>query len=253
MMRFWLVFFTLLPTLSYAQLLHFTGYAHDLDSKALLYSEEHRVTLSQDEEYLWSEVVYRDATGEVIARKQLDYSTYPLQPNLIFRDERMQQEVKASRQVGEITLQVSRAGQSQLSEKLSAENELQVVVDAGFDRLVEKHWAELLEGRVKRFEFLALTRGTLVTFELRMTAMTESQVQLQIAPKSWLIGLLMDPISLRYDKASRLLMDYQGVTNIAEQRGERVLEDNYLANIRYEYHAVPASLLDSGIKLTEVP
>lgn len=217
-----------------AQQLVFVGHAYAIDSERLLYVETHRVELDSQQQYRRAEVSYQDAEGEVIAVKQLDYLPYVLRPQLEFEDKRDRYKLRVMNREDSISLETLEANNQQQDSVALPSGEM-VIVDAGFDRMVRKHWDALLAGENIEFEFLALSRSSLVSFEVYQTGLNEESLSLAIAPTNWLIQLLMDPIELRYDRNSKRLMEYRGVTNIRAWEKGSLSEDNYHAHIRYEY------------------
>lgn len=216
-------------------MLRFTGTAYSLDGDRLLYIEEHTVSLDEKGQYLRADVRYTTEDGALIAHKVLDYQQDPLKPNMHFRDKRVDAGIRAENMDAGVLLERVK-GEEKLLDQLELEEQAISIVDAGFDRLVSRYWAELLTGKEIDFEFLALTRADFVGFVVRKTGETANSVDLEIAPRNWLIALLMDPIRLRYDRETARLMDYKGVTNIPASVDGQVIDDNYEANIRYVYH-----------------
>ena len=62
------------------------------------------------------------------------------------------------------------------------------------------------------------------------TAGTCAQVCLQIELDSWLLGMLVDPFELTYDRGSRRLLRFTGVSNLKDGEGQSQQVD-----IHYRY------------------
>ena len=210
------------------------GHAYDLQSDELLYVETHRIDLDQNEEYKRALVTYQAPEGDLIASKQLDYQPYVLRPQLAFEDKRDPYQIRVLNTPRELAVRAREQG-TELNETLTLDEDELVIVDAGFDRMVRRYWERLVAGETIEFEFLALSRASLVSFKVYQTSIGEEHLDLAIAPTNWLIQLLMDPIELHYDLNSRRLMEYRGVTNIRAWESGQLSEDNYHARIRYEY------------------
>lgn len=222
----------------HAQELRFSGQAYDLESGELLYSEHHRVQLTQEGRYSSSTASYRYPDGREIAKKELDYSSNPLSPVLQFDDFRAQTSLSVRPESNQLLLDEVQGDDSRL-EVVELPEDGPLVVDAGFDQLVMSNWSKLVSGQVLEFDFLALSRASLVPFKVEMIAGDEDTVTLAIAPQNWLIGLLMDPIRLVYERDTARLLRYYGVTNIPVSEDGEVREDNYHAEIRYSYESDP--------------
>jgi len=208
----------------------FVGEAKDLRTGELLYTEEHFVSLAEGGEYKRSMVRYAAPDGTLIASKTLDFGASQTAPTLKFEYHQYPLSFDSSYEDRQFVL--SSAKPDSESEAVIDLSDLQVfVVDGGFDRLLVSHWDSLLEGMEKDFDFLAVTRGSTIGFTLGVVSQSEDRVRFQIEPSSWLIDLLVEPIFLEYDRESRLLMRYEGLTNIALSEDA----DNVVAVIDYQY------------------
>ena len=185
--------------------LQVVGRAFDEAGEQLLYSEYH---------YCGSELAckieYRKPDGDLIARKELDYSYGPHSPALVMIDYLSGKEVRIG----------------------SSERE-DVVVDAGFDNYVRSRWVELSAGESIEFPF------QVVGFDrpLAMKAYRASQggcavedLCLEVSLDSWFLGLLVDPIVLSYARDSRRLLRFRGISNLRDDKGK-----TFQVDIRYEY------------------
>ena len=183
-----------------------TGSAYDRSSGNLIYRELHFCDFSLTQ----CTIDYRDATGELIAQKLLDYRTGPHSPTLVVKDFR---------------------GDEQTDLTLTGNPDW--VVDAGFDNFVRSKWDSLESGEVVKFPFL------IPGFEkpLKMRAQradedkcTAAELCLEIVLDSWLLGMLVDPIALSYSRSERKLLRFQGISNLRGSDGESLDVD-----IRYHY------------------
>ena len=208
----------------------FTGEARDIKTGMLLYTEEHFVSLAKDGDYQKSLVRYVAPDGELIANKSLDFGASQFAPMLSFKYHAYPLEYDASYQNDTFVL-ATNSPSRESNEEIEPSAGQAFVVDGGFDRLLVKFWDQLLSGEERQFDFLAITRGSTIEFALSMVGQTDERVRFRIEPSSWIISLLLDPIFLEYDRESRLLMRYEGLTNIALSEDA----DNVVAVIEYQY------------------
>lgn len=223
-----------------ATALQFIGTAVDLETGALVYTETHNVTLDESGDYLRTEVSYVAADGQLISTKTLDFSKNKLAPKLIFSDPRNNLRYNTTLSPDYLVLETTQGGDTATDVIAISEND--IVVDAGFDRMLYRHWDMLLAGNERSFDFLALTRGSTIEFTLSTVSKSDTDVRFKIEPSSWFIRVLMDPIVLDYDLKTKRLMRYEGITNIAKEGGD----SNYSAIIEYRYIYEP-----SGVALNE--
>ena len=208
----------------------FTGKASDIETGELLYTEEHSISLDYRGDYSRSLVRYVATDGSLIARKSLDFDASQTAPILDFEYQNYTLQYDSEYREGMFVLKTD-TPESRKESMIDLKGEMPFVVDGGFDRLLVKHWDSLLSGSVQTFDFLAITRASTIEFELSVVAQSVDRVRFQIEPSSWLIGILVEPIFLEYDRDSRLLMRYEGLTNIALSQGS----DNVVAVIDYTY------------------
>ncbi len=221
-------------TAAFAGSFRFTGAAHDLDSGELLYREEHLIELNGKGDYSRGEVSYVDGRGQLIAVKALVFEGQELAPEVSYRDLRDGSSFTLAKEQQAMELNQLNKGVLSLSRIELPLDEL-VVIDAGFDRMVQKYWHDLEQGAALDFEFFAPTRGKFVSFEIQRIKINETQVQFKVRPQNWLFNLLVEPLFLVYERSSRRLQEYRGLTNIAMYERGKVLDGYYRARISYFY------------------
>lgn len=234
-----------------SQLLRFEGRALDPASKTLLYTEQHQVVLDEQGNYISSLVEYLDPEGRIFAEKTLDFSKSQIAPDLMFYDKRHEQRTT-------VTLQANSEGADYIyilnenglqREQTRVEiDENKVVIDAGFDRLIALNWPVLLQQKQLDFSFLAITRSQLVNFQVKKDVLANRRISLELHPRNFFIGLLVDPIELEYDHETQRLLRFTGLTNIERYVNGKRSEENYLADIYYQYQDMQAyTLIENSI------
>lgn len=190
------------------------GEARDVGDGGFLYSEHH--SCSQDGAQCT--VDYKDGSGEVFARKAVDYVNGMHSPTLVLEDFRSEQVRRLDGDYGE-----------------------GVVVDAGFDHYVRYRWEELAAGEEIKFPFLIVGRDKPLAMSARLDEDRQcdsEQLCLVVTLDMWLIALLVDPIQLVYDDQRRLTQ-FRGVSNIPTDEGKP-----QSVEINYRYLVDPAASRD---------
>lgn len=226
---------------SAAQLLLFEGKAKHPDSDALLYTEKHRVIMNDDGEYLSSFVEYLDPQGRVFAEKTLEFEKNKFAPDMMFHDHRSDQRVSVYLNLTEgkdsvLQLQLER-GQNREETMIDVEPPF-TLVDGGFDRFIHGNWQRLRQEKKLAFSFLAVTRSTLIDFEIEEIAADEATVFFELRPQNFFINLLVEPISLEYDINTKRLSKFSGLTNIERFIEGEASDENHVAEIQYTYEAL---------------
>lgn len=220
---------TALPLTGLAGTFEFTGKA-TADNGRPLYSERHRLE-GECRDGLFrpqTDLVRYIQDGNEFARKTLNYDRSPRLPSVDFQQPRFKES---------LAIRYPRADQTRIQWRAPSGEEStwtidtpdDLVVDAGFDNLVRENWAQLKAGKQVKFRFLAPTRGDHYGFVLEPDDHPDIDADLEVTirPTGMLLGFLVDPIGLGYDRKGALT-DYVGLTNIRKNSDE-----NYRAHIRY--------------------
>ena len=212
----------------------FIGLAYDPDGKSLLYSEEH--SYKNDYQH---EVIYKEADGQVFAKKTVDYRRSFIAPAFQQTNSRNGEYIE-TRYNNDDTLEViyrENKDQQQANENIDVNESL--VIDAGFDHFIRDHWDELIEGKSKVINYLLPSHQQ--SIDLRIESIDCSSVLLngddpntincwRVATDSWVFRILSAPLLLAYDKSTRHLLTFAGRSNICDSKG-----DYQDVVIRYQY------------------
>ncbi|AOY87627.1 hypothetical protein BKP64_05270 [Marinobacter salinus] len=220
-----------------AATLNFSGTAKTPDGK-ILYQEIHSAEgacidgLFQPKS---DQIHYRrPETGEVFASKALEYQGSVLRPVVDFRQPDFSESLNIRYPDPGLLVIDWQMPQGE-TRTFDVPYSSDVVVDAGFDNLVRRHWNELVNGQTTEFRFLGPTRGEHYPFVLEPTENADIRADyvFQIRPTGMVLRFLVDPIILGYN-SSGALTDYLGLTNIRESA-----DSNYTAHIRYSVDTWP--------------
>lgn len=237
------LFATLILPLSYgapvfAGDLAFTGTARQVDGGDVIYKENHAIAGRCEQGVFVPEqqiVEYSRPGSEGFATKKLSYQQSVLRPSLEFNQPDFSEVIEVTNRDDEI-LEVLWQAPFDSTELASLEVKPSLVVDSGFDNLVRKNWKKVVgNGESVRFNLVVPARGDYYGFILEPTSDSriEAEHLVRIRPSGTLMGFLVDPILLGYNKDG-LLTDYLGLTNIRKNE-----DTNYIAHIRYTIEATP--------------
>lgn len=201
---------------------HYLGQAYDLESNELVYTEEYK-EFSQDGRPYKATVTYFSPRGETIAEKSITFNQSLATPNFIMVDHRSgyTEKVEQAGQKFKVSLQTDKNAprtNTTLSPALPA------VVDAGFHYFILTHWETLLTGKQLTFNFVVPSSQDYFKFEIQKKDDSENllphQVQFKTEVSSFLLKVLVDPIVTTYDRRSRRLLEYQGLSNVNDANGK---------------------------------
>lgn len=204
------------------------GYAQDLDSGELIYIEEHEQRV-EDGRTLSQVIRYRDPEGNVFAVKELDFTASSRHPVFKLHDQRRNY-IEGLEKVGDEYFVYSvKQGEEERDE---VERSDVLVADAGFDRIVEEDWDQLMTGEALKFRFLVPSRLKSYMFRLRkvdeVEYLGEPGVVFAFEPNSAFLRWLADPIEVIYDKKDKALLKYEGLSNLRD-----AALDNYDVLIKF--------------------
>lgn len=218
------------------------GNAFDLETNTLVYRETHNTQCSEQGEPIWGTVRYADTEGNVFAEKSLGFNHSAYSPSFVLKDFRDQYQQQVEVQQNSIAVALQQNDQVLSPETTLAFPEIPFVVDAGFNHFIRTQWDVLMAGQPVEFDFLSVTRQAFYTFEISKTPTAKTSenthhLSLTMQPSQWWLALLVDPILLEYDKASKSLRLYQGLTNIRKHaHPDEAADDQEYFVARIEYN-----------------
>jgi hypothetical protein len=211
--------------------LSYEGTAIDPKRETVLYRESHYVRMEHGtaRDRL---VLYRCPDGQPFARKRVEtrFGT-PWLPAFGLEDQRLGY-VEGLRGDGDtLEVYVREGWDAALQRDTIRDAPVALVADAGFDAFVRDHWDELLAGQTVRLYFLVPSRLDYLAFKVRKVG--EETLEGRKAQRfrlslGGLLGLFVSGIDVVYDDETRVLMQYQGLTNVRDPQG-----DNYVARIDF--------------------
>lgn len=186
----------------------FTGVARGADG-AVLYVEDHEV--QRDGARLASaRTVYRDPAGRILAVLRTDFSEDPFAPSYVFEVRGAPLEAVARTAAG---LEL-REGDRKRAIPGPRDPARRLVAGQGLDRLVRERLPELASGT--RVELAYAIPSRLDAFDLRVRALGGggSTVRVRAEFSSWVLRLLAPTLEVEYDRETRRLLRYRGVSNL---------------------------------------
>ena len=210
----------------------FHASAFDLESGALVYVEEHREIYRAGRPYR-SEVVYR-AEGDTIATKAVRFGERPSSPDFSLVDRR-DGYMEGAQTRGDSLVMSRRWRDGERHEVRVLDAAGAAVVDGGFDHAVRRAWPELMGGDHVTFDFAVPNKLRSYRFRIRKTGEGRHEsrpaVLLRIEPANFFVRLIAPHIDLTYDRESRRLLKYVGISNLANSdTGKR-----YRVRIEFTY------------------
>jgi hypothetical protein len=207
------------------------GDAYDLKSGTLLFREVHyRYTTAGMPQQL---VLYGCPDGRPFARKLSKDDGDAQAPDFDLIDARLNYHEGVRRLADRREVYVKRT-----AEMPEQADTLVVppdgVIDVGFDEFARRHWNELAAGQSLSLPFLVPSRRVFYPFNAKTDAATVSATTMtvRLSIGAW-YAFLVPHIDVIYDRASRRLLRYEGLSNIRNDKGKSY-------NVRLEFPKAPA-------------
>jgi hypothetical protein len=219
------------------------GYAYDSASGAMLYTEHHQEWWNGGQ-ILRDTVTYRDAQGGVIGEKHVDFRSRENAPEFLLRNIRTGHAEGARTDSRKVEVSFRKSHGEPLKRE-ALELPQGAIVDAGFDRFVENNWEALIRGETFVQPFLVPSRLQFMDFRLvRIDDGSDPErATFEMAIDSALLRFFAPPITVVYSTRDQSLLEYDGVSNLRNARGENLDVEIRFDPSRTEVSA--ASLLDS--------
>jgi hypothetical protein len=211
------------------------GIARNPEARTELYREQHWIR-SQAGQPVERLVLYRCPDGTAFARKRVDYRDSATAPAFTLEDRRSGYR-EGLRRSGAATLFVKDSGEA--AERAAAITGKALVADAGFDEFIRGQWSALVAGRSLPLEFAVPSRLRSLPFSLQRRGETvingEQAWRFELRLDSWM-AVFAPKIEVAYGKQSRRLLQFQGLSNLRDDRGV----DSLVARIDFETPVRPS-------------
>lgn len=200
------------PWAAQAQNEHYVGIAYAPHGGAERYREEHWVV--RDNAQQERLVLYRCPDGAAFARKWVRGALDDPAPDFALFDQREGYREGASLRNGERYVYVqARAGATMQSQKLPAAPD--PVIDAGFDAWLRQHW----DAPTVPLQFLLPSRLAWVPLEVQARDLPDARERtFRLRLDAW-YGFAAPPLRVTYDRDSRRLRRFEGVSNLRDSNG----------------------------------
>lgn len=210
------------------------GTAFNLDTKQILYTESHHISLNSMGQPESSHVSYHGISGSNIGEKILRFYANRLMPDYSFRDFRLDTSISVQARGGRLFVELF-DGYVVSKKTLELDSDRIQVIDAGLSWLIKKRWKQLLEGEELEVDLLALTKAHFVTFNMKVTNNNADDITITLDPASFLVRFFVGQIEFRYHKKTQLLKSFSGVRSIPAIVDKDNVHKNFETYLEYSH------------------
>lgn len=197
------------------------GKVYDRENQ-LVYTEQHTEKYSNEGKLLSINTVYYDPSKKPFAKLNSDFVKNPYAPDYKYEDERMSRYDGIKSIKGKDTIiafakpnkdKDLKEKEFRISEDLVSGQGLYSYVYANFDKLLNMKKSIYVD-------FLVPMQQEKYAFILEQSSKTEEQVVYKIKFRNWLVRLFAPFILVTYDIKTKMLLEYQGPSNVPGKEGE---------------------------------
>ncbi|WP_163834630.1 hypothetical protein [Spartinivicinus ruber] len=204
------------------------GTAVDHKTRQPLYQEHHQFNINQLTQVPITDTVkYYGPNDQLLAKKTVNYKL-PKTPNIEFIDYRLNYQQRS--QVIDNTIIITEKVENKIITNTQTLLDKNTIVDAGFDSMIKLNWQPLTQDKNIKFRFIALFNGKSYGFVAKKIQQSEATVSFHLALDNMLLRWIADPIEVTYNKQTKRLLRYQGISNLLKNPDE-----NYVVDISYTY------------------
>lgn len=202
--------------------LEYTGLASAVKGNKVIYSE-YNVEMYLAGKHQQTETSYLDASGKTFARRKLDYSKSNLTPDFTLEDKRTGLMEGATLKGNDILLFYKKNKSSPLK-SASISIPKPYVVDGGFNYFIKSKWSELIKGETEYVNIAVPSQLSYYKFRIYKLSgdaqLDKKEVVFKIEPDNFIVRNLVDPILTTYNKATKRMISYKGISNICSDKGK---------------------------------
>lgn len=195
------------------------GSATTLDSKTLIYNEDHDITLDPSGLNQIVTTRYSKPDGKVFATMTSDFLVNKTVPSIDFEDLRFnkKQQLLFSEDNKKVIFK-STLGSAATQVK-SYPYDAQMVAGQGFDNFVKINFQSLKKGSIPML-FGVLSELDFFSFEGHQKNKTDKNIQFGIQIKNFFMGLFLNELLVEYDSETKQIISFRGLSNIADDKGK---------------------------------
>lgn len=226
-----LVLYLLNGNYSTAPAVFYSSKAFDSDSKKLVYYENHKEFVNQNNERIWK-TNYVNKTGDLLSKRVIELDSDSLRPDYVLQDFRTGY-LEGSEKIGNDLLHIfTKDDENSSIERDTIKIDDSFVVDAGLTFFFRKNWDRLLSGEKVRFNFVAPAKLDYFKFRVYKNRIYnffgKEVMELVLEPSGFILRQFVDSIVISYYLDTKEIASYKGVSNVLDEEGK-----NYNVLISY--------------------
>lgn len=203
--------------------LTFEGIAKDRKGKAQ-YIENHVTTIKDGVTVKIITTYLEPGTRKEFARLESDFSKNPFVPDMFYEDKRNRYRVDAKVDGDKVVLMKTETKRGQ---KRTRKREINIksnlMMSQGYHNFIVQNMDTFKPGQEIPIIFLAANR--MEAFDFKVTyqgpeSKGSNRVKFKLEIDNWFIGMFAPELKVTYDKKTKRILAFDGVTNVLDEDGE---------------------------------
>lgn len=198
------------------------GKAYDLKKTKVLYHEVHDVTIGDDGFNQKVETKYLDISLKEFAALKSTFKDNLFVPDSELKDSRLKRTEKLNLDGNKAKIQVVTEGQKDQTKTISIDSTS--VAGQGFNNFLLKYFDELATGKSKKVAIVVIPLLDFFKFtasRVGPASEREEAVEFKIQIASVFLKAFADPIFVKYDKKTRNLLEFRGLSNLSDEKDQK--------------------------------
>lgn len=200
----------------------FNGEAFDLKTGKRLYYDHHE-EVYENGKHLYSNIEYKDVNGKVFAKKKIIFQKNPIKVDFKLEDFR-DGYVEGAEVVGNSIKFIYRKNNKEEIKEATITSPNNAVIDGGFDYFVRENWNSILSGNKPILNLCAPSQQDCYKFVVFKTGESQRKgvdvVSMKVELNNPILSAFVKPILLIYEKDTKKLLQYDGISNINNEDGK---------------------------------
>ncbi len=198
------------------------GIAHDSKKTKILYHEVHEITLGDDGFNKKVETRYLDSSLKEFATLKSTFKDNLFVPDSELKDTRLKRTEKLILDGKAAKIQVSTEGQKDQTKTIQIDSTS--VAGQGFNNFLLKYFDDLAAGKNQKVAIVVIPLLDFFKFTAsRVGGLSEKDetVEFKIQIASVFLKAFADPIYVKYNKKSRNLLEFRGLSNLSDEKDKK--------------------------------
>ncbi len=198
------------------------GKAYDLKKTKVLYHEVHEVTVGDNGFNQKVETRYLDSSLKEFATLKSTFKDNLFVPDSELKDIRLKRTEKLILDGKKANIQVITEGQKDQAKTIQIDSSS--VAGQGFNNFLLKYFDDLAAGKSQKVAIVVIPLLDFFKFTAsRVGALSEKEetVEFKIQIASVFLKAFADPIYVKYDKKTRNLLEFRGLSNLSDEKDKK--------------------------------